>query len=156
MLILVLIQLLCCARFVVQLLLLFVCCSPEVPNVPHRADVQSAFPRDKLEYLNWASSSDTFPKFALLLSFPTYTYHILLGLTLSAGGLTESLVRFLVAFLYFLYELICYKICTCSLSVIFMLSCLLLSLYTVSQKRWCWIFALTLRNLNQYLKFFHC
>jgi len=70
----------------------FVHCSPEIPNIPHKAEVQSAFPLDKLEYLNWASSSDTFPKFALLLSCPTYTYHIVLGLTVSAGGLTESLV----------------------------------------------------------------
>jgi len=72
-----------------------VCCSPEIPNIPHKAEVQSLFPKDKLEYLNFASSSDTFPKFAKLLSCSTYTYHIVLGLTVSAGGLTESLVRFL-------------------------------------------------------------
>jgi len=84
-----------------QLFVQFVCCSPEIPNIPHKAEVQSAFPKDKLEYLNWASSSDTFPKFAKLLSVSTYTYHILLGLTVSAGGLTESLVRFLFSFLYY-------------------------------------------------------
>jgi len=71
--------------------------SPEIPNIPHKAEVQSAFPRDKLKYLSWASSADTFPKFARLLSLPTYTYHILLGLTVSAGGLTESLVRVFTA-----------------------------------------------------------
>jgi len=72
----------------------FVCCSPEVPNIPHKAELQSAFRGDKIEYVNWMSSSDTFPKFAQLLSLPTYSYHILLGLTISTGGLTESLVRF--------------------------------------------------------------
>ena len=76
-------------------------CSPEIPNIPHKAEVQSAFPRDKLEYLNWASSSDTFPNFAKLLSLPTYMYHILLGLTVSTGGLTESLVRFLFGLLVY-------------------------------------------------------
>jgi len=81
-----------CARCCTSDFTLFVHCSPEIPNIPHKAEVQSAFPREKLEYLNWASSSDTFPKFALLLSCPTYIYHIVLGLTVSAGGLTESLV----------------------------------------------------------------
>jgi len=72
----------------------FVCCSPAVPNIPHKAELQSAFPRDEMEYFDWKSSSVTFPKFAKLLSLPSYTYQILLGLTVSAGGLTESLVRF--------------------------------------------------------------
>jgi len=69
-------------------------CSPEVPNIPHKAELQSVFPRDEMEYFDWKLSSDTFPKFAKLLSLSTYTYYILLGLTVSAGGLTESLVRF--------------------------------------------------------------
>ena len=55
--------------------------------------MQAAFPQDEMEYFNWASASDTFPKFAKLLSLPTYTYFVQLGLTVSAGGLTESLVR---------------------------------------------------------------
>lgn len=82
---------------------MLVCCSPEIPHIPHKAEVLSAFPRDKLEYFNWASSSDTFPKFAMLLSCPAYTYHIVLGFTVSTGGLTESLVRFLFGHFWHLH-----------------------------------------------------
>jgi len=80
----------------------FVCCSPEIPNIPHKAELQSAFPRDEMEYFDWKSSSVTFLKFAKLLSLPTYTCHILLGFTVSAGGISESLVRsYLAIMLYF-------------------------------------------------------
>ena len=78
-------------------------CSPEVPNIPHKAELQSAFPRDEMEYFDWKLSSDTFPKFAKLLSLSTYTYYILLGLTVSAGGLTESLVRFHLTIFFVLF-----------------------------------------------------
>ena len=42
--------------------------------------------------MNWAVPASTFPKFVELLSLPSYNYNILLGLTVSVGGLTESLV----------------------------------------------------------------
>ncbi len=44
--------------------------------------------------MNWAVPATTFPKFVDLLALPTYTYNVLLGLTVSVGGLTESLVSF--------------------------------------------------------------
>lgn len=43
--------------------------------------------------LNWAAPCDSFPKTVQLLSLPTYQYPALLGLLVSVGGLTESLVR---------------------------------------------------------------
>lgn len=42
--------------------------------------------------INWAVPNITFPLFVQLLGMPTYTRSILLGLTVSVGGLTESLV----------------------------------------------------------------
>ena len=42
--------------------------------------------------MNWAVPASTFPKFVELLSLPSYNYNMLLGLTVSVGGLTESLV----------------------------------------------------------------
>ena len=43
--------------------------------------------------LNWAAPSESFPKSVQLLSLPTYQYSALLGLIVSVGGLTESLVN---------------------------------------------------------------
>ncbi|PVD38225.1 hypothetical protein C0Q70_00836 [Pomacea canaliculata] len=66
---------------------------PEVPHVPNRADLLEIFPKEEIKVLNWALPSETFPRFAQLLHFPTYTQSTLLGLTVSVGGLTESLVK---------------------------------------------------------------
>lgn len=41
---------------------------------------------------NWSASYHTFPCFAKLLGCESYTYYILLGFTVSVGGLTESVV----------------------------------------------------------------
>lgn len=46
-----------------------------------------------MKNMNWALPSETFAHFAQLLSLTTYTRSVLLGLTVSVGGLTESLVR---------------------------------------------------------------
>ena len=45
-----------------------------------------------IEGINWGAPSDTFCLFTQLLALDTYLYHVLLGLTVSVGGLTESLV----------------------------------------------------------------
>ena len=42
--------------------------------------------------LDWASPSETFPRFIRLLEYPAYTYSVLLGLTVSVGGITGFLV----------------------------------------------------------------
>ena len=49
--------------------------------------------RNLLDSINWASPGDTFQRFTKLLAFPFYSYNVLLGLTVSVGGLTESVVR---------------------------------------------------------------
>ena len=48
--------------------------------------------RHEASLLNWALPADTFPCFVQLLSVPVYTHSVLLGMTVSVGGLTESLV----------------------------------------------------------------
>ena len=50
------------------------------------------FHSDECAHINWGASSNTFPKFTRLLKEPTFSYCVLLGLTVSVGGLTESLV----------------------------------------------------------------
>lgn len=67
--------------------------SPSVPFIPHKEELMIIFPETDLNEINWTVPSDTFVRFTKLLSLPTYTYSVLLGLTVSAGGLTESLVK---------------------------------------------------------------
>ncbi|CAH1795099.1 unnamed protein product, partial [Owenia fusiformis] len=66
---------------------------PPLAFIPHEQELHKIFPRTEVEFLNWASPASTFPLFTQLLSLSTYRYHILLGLTVSVGGLTESLVK---------------------------------------------------------------
>lgn len=42
--------------------------------------------------VNWNAPSQAFPRITQLLALPTYRYHVLLGLAVSVGGLTESTV----------------------------------------------------------------
>ncbi|KAJ8318891.1 hypothetical protein KUTeg_003982 [Tegillarca granosa] len=67
---------------------------PEIPHIPHRTDLEKIFPQSEVDSINWAAPSDTFARFTKLLHFKTYLYSVLLGLTVSVGGLTESLVKF--------------------------------------------------------------
>ncbi|XP_072167628.1 tubulin-specific chaperone D-like [Diadema setosum] len=66
---------------------------PPIPHIPEREELLKVFPQSDIEELNWAAPSDTFKKITMLLGLPTYQYHVLLGLTVSVGGLTESLVK---------------------------------------------------------------
>uniref|UniRef100_A0A4W3JVP7 Tubulin-specific chaperone D n=1 Tax=Callorhinchus milii TaxID=7868 RepID=A0A4W3JVP7_CALMI len=68
--------------------------NPAVPHVPHREELENIFPRSEAETLNWSAPSQAFPPITKLLGLPTYQYHVLLGLTVSVGGLTESTVRY--------------------------------------------------------------
>ncbi|KAK2571739.1 Tubulin-specific chaperone D [Acropora cervicornis] len=43
--------------------------------------------------MNWRAPGDCFPRLTKLLALPSYRRSVLLGLTVSVGGLTESLVR---------------------------------------------------------------
>ncbi|XP_066237763.1 tubulin-specific chaperone D isoform X2 [Saccopteryx leptura] len=65
-----------------------------VPNVPHREELEKLFPRSDVVSVNWTAPSQAFPCITQLLGLPTYRYHVLLGLAVSVGGLTESTVRY--------------------------------------------------------------
>ncbi|XP_008837869.1 tubulin-specific chaperone D [Nannospalax galili] len=67
--------------------------SPPIPHVPHRRELESLFPRSDVASVNWNAPSQAFPLITQLLGLPTYRYHVLLGLAVSVGGLTESTVR---------------------------------------------------------------
>jgi len=71
---------------------LYVFSSPQVPYIPHREELIEIFPESSLAEVNWSVPAVTFPMLTRMLALPAYTYNILLGLTVSAGGLTESLV----------------------------------------------------------------
>ncbi|KAK7112957.1 hypothetical protein V1264_012329 [Littorina saxatilis] len=66
---------------------------PEVPAIPHKDKLMEVFPQDGGRVLYWDFPSETFHRFALLLAVSTYTQAVLLGMTVSVGGLTESLVK---------------------------------------------------------------
>ncbi|XP_022379305.1 tubulin-specific chaperone D isoform X2 [Enhydra lutris kenyoni] len=65
-----------------------------VPHVPHRGELEKIFPRSDVASVNWNAPSQAFPRITQLLGLPAYRYHVLLGLAVSVGGLTESTVRY--------------------------------------------------------------
>ncbi|XP_057570643.1 tubulin-specific chaperone D isoform X2 [Hippopotamus amphibius kiboko] len=67
---------------------------PAIPHVPHRQELERLFPRSTVASVNWGAPSQAFPRVAQLLGLPAYRYHVLLGLAVSVGGLTESTVRY--------------------------------------------------------------
>ncbi|KAK2172898.1 hypothetical protein NP493_921g01087 [Ridgeia piscesae] len=71
--------------------------SPEIPHIPHRDDLLEIFPQSVLDSVIWIAPLSTFPLFTQLLALSTYSYSVLLGLTVSVGGLTESLVKYSAA-----------------------------------------------------------
>ncbi|XP_057310361.1 tubulin-specific chaperone D-like [Hydractinia symbiolongicarpus] len=86
-----------------KLLLQFIHHSPEIPYIKHKEELTQLLPNSMLSSLNWLAPDEGFEAITRLLHLKTYQYSILLGLTISAGGLTESLVRhssdYLLAFL---------------------------------------------------------
>ncbi|XP_054834782.1 tubulin-specific chaperone D [Eublepharis macularius] len=67
--------------------------NPPVPHIPHRDELERIFPRSEAVTFNWNAPSQAFPRITQLLGLPAYRYHVLTGLTVSVGGLTESTVR---------------------------------------------------------------
>lgn len=55
-------------------------------------EVFSFFLRDECLEMNWSASAECFPRITKLLGLASYRRSVLLGLTVSVGGLTESLV----------------------------------------------------------------
>uniref|UniRef100_A0A674K867 Tubulin-specific chaperone D n=1 Tax=Terrapene triunguis TaxID=2587831 RepID=A0A674K867_9SAUR len=68
--------------------------NPPIPHIPHREELERIFPRSEAVTLNWNAPSQAFPRITQLLGLPTYQYYVLLGLTVSVGGLTETTVRY--------------------------------------------------------------
>ena len=92
-----------CCPFVINQSLLILCCTFTLhefmfllPNsqllIKQPPSLMFSPKRNECAELNWAAPSDTFRRFTSLLKQPVYTYNVLLGLTVSVGGLTESLV----------------------------------------------------------------
>ena len=50
------------------------------------------FCRSECLEMNWSAPADCFPRITKLLGLSSYRRSVLLGLTVSVGGLTESLV----------------------------------------------------------------
>lgn len=72
--------------------------NPRIPHIPQREELVKIFPEEACKNeINWLSAVETFPKFTQMLSLDSYTNSILLGLIVSVGGITESLVS---TFLY--------------------------------------------------------
>ncbi|XP_010221654.1 PREDICTED: tubulin-specific chaperone D-like [Tinamus guttatus] len=67
---------------------------PPIPHIPHREELERIFPRAEAGTLNWNASAEAFPRITQLLALPVYQYHVLLGLTVSVGGLTETTLRY--------------------------------------------------------------
>ncbi|NXA06106.1 TBCD protein, partial [Sapayoa aenigma] len=67
---------------------------PPVPHIPHREELERIFPRSEKETLNWNAASEAFPRITQLLGLGAYQYHVLLGLSVSVGGLTETTLRY--------------------------------------------------------------
>lgn len=67
---------------------------PPVPHIPHREELERIFPRSEKETLNWNAASEAFPRITQLLGLPAFQYHVLLGLSVSVGGLTETTLRY--------------------------------------------------------------
>ncbi|NXS59961.1 TBCD protein, partial [Brachypteracias leptosomus] len=67
---------------------------PPVPHIPHREELEKIFPRSEKETLNWNAASEAFPRITQLLGLPAYQYHVLLGLSVSVGGLSERTLRY--------------------------------------------------------------
>ncbi|RMX50561.1 hypothetical protein pdam_00008754 [Pocillopora damicornis] len=66
--------------------------SPTLPHIPHHKELLDIFPKDKCLEMNWSASAECFPRITKLLGLASYRRSVLLGLTVSVGGLTESLM----------------------------------------------------------------
>ena len=54
--------------------------------------IVSLYFRSEIGEINWTVPAIAFPRMTRLLSLSSYKYSVLLGFTVSVGGLTESLV----------------------------------------------------------------
>lgn len=84
---------------------------PPIANIPEHEALKRIFPPEEVELkpkltaegdpqasesssvVLWLFPGHTMPRFVQLLRYPAYRYHVIEGLVVSAGELTESLVR---------------------------------------------------------------
>ena len=76
-----------------------------------RCQFQWIVSRSECATLNWSAPSDCFPRVTRLLGLQSYRYSVLLGLTVSVGGLTESLVSLLIKLFVFVCVLVIFFFC---------------------------------------------
>lgn len=71
-------------------------CGEKKSSAPIQGDSLPCPLRSEKEMLNWNAASEAFPRITQLLGLPAYQYYVLLGLSVSVGGLTETTVRALL------------------------------------------------------------
>ena len=65
-------------------------------KIPHRAEVMKVVEKSDEMNLIWLQASEVYARIVQLLHLPEYRSELLLGFVISAGGLTETLVSFLL------------------------------------------------------------
>ncbi|KER24447.1 hypothetical protein T265_07878 [Opisthorchis viverrini] len=65
---------------------------PPIPHIPHPDQLKKLFPREECDSTMWRSAQQTFRKFVPLLDLPEFRFRLILGLSVSVGGLTEDTV----------------------------------------------------------------
>lgn len=66
---------------------------PSIPYIPHYEKIREIFSGFNATETSWATAAQTFPLFCRLLELDDYLYSALLGLVISVGGITESIVK---------------------------------------------------------------
>ncbi|XP_045513668.1 tubulin-specific chaperone D [Pieris brassicae] len=67
--------------------------SEEVEVKPQRQEEEHNLTSENSNVVLWLFPGHTMPRFVQLLNYPAYRYHVIKGLIVSAGELTESLVK---------------------------------------------------------------
>ncbi|GAA36522.2 tubulin-specific chaperone D [Clonorchis sinensis] len=65
---------------------------PPIPHIPYSDQLKKLFPREECDSTMWRSAQQTFRKFVPLLDLPEFRFRLVLGLSVSVGGLTEDTV----------------------------------------------------------------
>nr|CDS28117.2 tubulin specific chaperone D [Hymenolepis microstoma] len=66
---------------------------PEIPHILHKKELRTIFSHETLKELHWLVGEQTFPLFVQLLDFPEFVCQLVLGFSVSVGGVTENTVK---------------------------------------------------------------
>ncbi|KAM3185519.1 hypothetical protein ACTXT7_006201 [Hymenolepis weldensis] len=66
---------------------------PEIPHIPHKDQLRTVFSDEALKELHWLAGERTFPLFVQLFDFPDFVDQLVLGFSVSVGGVTENTVK---------------------------------------------------------------